>query len=565
MQSCFNARLFDELTPLYPDSDVSCGMTQYTVAGANGTCVGVSIAVCGLTPGIPLTIEVQGEHTAFKLLRMLPVPVEVNTGAKLRTEYLKNDSNTHVIRRAPFLVYDALEPVYNIVMADLTTMGLAFKTVIEYCHAHRTQHWSITLSHGGERVVLHLDVEQFPAVVPPAGRDTHKFVNWFNFDAIARYHALVKWSADYWTMLEKYLRAAVFTRQNMLAIPLEEVFEGTDLNCERLRRIIDTAKQVGIPWFQGGAFAVRAASLADDDTFYSSLDHTAIISSDEIAETFKQRAFEAFDYGTQARIALTGAHFPSAQGTQDLRTLARQLYAFIAENHLADSWIQCVLDEPNDALADTYHALAATIRAEMPGIPLFEPVLPTQKVAGALDIWCPSTDVYENDRDFYDARVAAGERLFVYTCLTPGGNYCNRLLDMERLRIVYLAWALAKYPNIEGFLHWGANQFFGSDPLKFQAAQPFGQGMGFHPKCAMFLPAGDACIFYPGFGEPLLSVRSEAHRIGFEDLCLLQTLAAKDAPAAEKIVSALFRSYDDWENSVSRYRAVRRELLLLSV
>lgn len=49
----------------------------------------MNILLDGLTPGIPVSVEVEGENTAYKLFRMIPVPVEVNTGAKQRTEYLK--------------------------------------------------------------------------------------------------------------------------------------------------------------------------------------------------------------------------------------------------------------------------------------------------------------------------------------------------------------------------------------------------------------------------------------------------------------------------------------------
>ena len=100
----------------------------------------------------------------------------------------------------------------------------------------------------------------------------------------------------------------------------------------------------------------------------------------------------------------------------------------------------------------------------MPGVPLLEPVLPTEKLEGALDVWCPYIDVYENNRAFFDAQAEKGDRLFVYTCLTPGGNYLNRLLHLERLRIVYSGCAPATYPNLEGYLHWGANQYMWMDP-----------------------------------------------------------------------------------------------------
>ena len=75
----FSAGLFDELTPCYPDTEAGTGKTEYRTAGANGTYAGVNILLDGLTPGIPVSVEVEGENTAYKLFRMIPVPVEVNT------------------------------------------------------------------------------------------------------------------------------------------------------------------------------------------------------------------------------------------------------------------------------------------------------------------------------------------------------------------------------------------------------------------------------------------------------------------------------------------------------
>lgn len=565
MSTNFKAALFDELTPCYPDTNVSEGATSYSVAGANGTYVGVNIVMSGITPGIPVTIAVKGDTTAYKLFSMIPVPVEVNTGAKQRSEYLKNDHNDNVIRRAPFMVYEALEPIENIVLPTMTTMAFCFKTIIEYCKQKETQKWHFTLSHNGENVELELMVDRYPFTVQKSGLNTHKFVNWFNFNAIALYHHVEKWSENFYSILEKYLRVAAYSRQNMLAIPLGEVFDCVDdtcvLNKERLARVVGIAKKVGITYFQGGAVAVRASSLADDDDFYNSLDHSKINHSDEIAEKFKLTAFDYFDNGTKAIVALTGEELPSEEGTNSLKSIAHQLYAFILENDLADVWIQCALDEPNDALCETYGIITSILHAKMPEIPIMEPVLPTKKVVGMLDIWCPSLDIYEQNRDFFDARAEAGDRLFVYSCLTPGGNYCNRLLDLERLRIVWLGWAPAKYRNIKGFLHWGANQFNGIDPFKRSAAMFSEQVLEFHPKKAMFLPAGDVAIFYPGFNEPLITVRSEAHRVGYEDLEMLTALLERDSHKANEIIDSVFRGYADYEKSVEKYREARKALL----
>lgn len=566
----FQARLFDELTPLYPDTDPSTGVDRYEIAGANGAYVGVHICVDGLTPGYPVNLKVEGPHRAYKLFSLLPVPVEVNTGADQRSEYLKDDHNENVIRRAPFFVYEIMEPIYNTVMPSMTTAAFAFRTPVEYCREKETKHWTITVSHRDEEHVLHVDVVQYPAVIPKADRTTHQYINWFSMETIARAHHMEKWTPAFLEMLERYLRLAVYSRQNMLNISMGDIFDldaagNPMLNEARLTALVETAHKAGMALFQGGAFCHRAENLADDDAFYASLDHEHFTTPEQIGAAFKKMAFYHFDYGKDAVFGLTGESMSAQKGQDQLRSALVQLNGYLNAHGLRDSWTQCCLDEPNDALENVYHVISRITREALPGVPILEPVLPTEAVIGDLDIWCPTVETYEKNRDFFEQRVAAGDRLFVYTCLTPGGNYCNRLLDMERLRMVWLGWAPALYPSVEGFLHWGANHSLGHDPQKRQAAMFSEQVMEYHPKYANFLPAGDPAIFYPGYETPLASVRSEAHRIGYEDLYLLKAMAQKDPDRVEKLVRQVFRGYADYEKSVEVYRQVRQALLEMAL
>ncbi len=563
----FEARLFDELTPIYPDTNpLEDGALRYTVAGANGTYAGVHIAVRGLTPGIPLSLEVKGPHRAYKLFQLIPVPVEVNTGADQRSEYLKDDHNDNVIRRAPFMIYDALEPIFNIVMPQLTTAAFAFRTPIEYCREKSVGEWTITLRHDGGEQVLALTVEQYPSVVPKAGKDTYQMVNWFDFNGIASWHNAPKWSPKYEQMLEKYFRAAVYTRQNILCIPCGELF-GLDeagepvLQEERVDTLIRIAQKAGIAYFHGGACCGRAAGAKDDDAFYNSLDHAHFTTPEEINKAFRFQAFDLFDNGTEAQFSPTGELISTEKGQAQLRSAMRQLNSYLDRKGLREIWMQSCLDEPNDALEAAYRMITSITREELPGIPILEPVLPTKSVVGALDVWCPTLANYEENQEFFEERVAQGDRLYVYSCLTPGGNYCNRLMDMERLRVVWISWAPIRYPHVEGYLHWGMNYTNGIDPFKRQAAMFSEQVLEYHPKYANFLPAGDMCMFYPGFNIPLTSTRSEAHRIGFEDLCLLQAVEKKAPGRGRAIVDKVFHGYKDYSKSVPEYRAARRELL----
>ena len=562
MADTFIARLFDELEAIYPDGDARAGADQLRVAGANGTTAGAHIFMTGLTPGLPVAVEVEGPHTAFRLSELLPVPVEANTGARQRSAYLHNDVNGTVIRRAPFYVYEALRPMYNLLNPSGVSAAVAFKTPVEYVKSVKTDEWTIRVTHRGETQVLRLSVTGYPAAVPPAGRGTHRYVNWISYANVARCHGLTMDSPAYFEMLHRYLTAAVYSRQNIM--PLSGGFFSVKkgvmtLDEKRMDQYIAAGRRAGFERFQGMAFCGRADGQADDEEFYKSLPHDEFESPDQVADAFRRVAFDKFDNGTRAIVLATGEDVQTPAGERSLRAQARLLYAYLCKNGLTDVWEQCCMDEPDDALADVYRWISGIVHEEMPGIPVMEPVLPTRAITGAVDVWCPTNETYELNREYYDERCAQGDRLYVYTCLTPGGNYLNRMLDMQRLRQVYMGWVPAIYPNVSGYLHWGFNQYSATvNPFARSACMFSERELEFHPKRAMFLPAGDCCIVYPGETGPYLTTRSEAHRIGLEDLCLLETLSPDER---EALARRLVRGYADWENDIALYRAVKEELL----
>ena len=176
-------------------------------------------------------------------------------------------------------------------------------------------------------------------------------------------------------------------------------------------------------------------------------------------------------------------------------------------------------------------------------------------IAGAIDIWCPIINDFEENELFFREREGFGEKVLVYTCLVPGGKWLNRTLDMEKLRQVYFGWGAAHY-NTGGYLHWGLNQYH---------ADPFEQSVVKHPSPVAsannFLPAGDTHIIYPGQTGPLSSIRFEAHRMGCEDYELLQKLKVSDSKLHDKLISKLFRTYTDYNLNLNDYRKTRKKLL----
>ena len=132
----------------------------------------------------------------------------------------------------------------------------------------------------------------------------------------------------------------------------------------------------------------------------------------------------------------------SEKGKRMLTQMAQRVTAMMADNRWSGAWVQGVFDEPEDPFVDRYRVLIGLLRAVKPDIRILEATM-TMNVSGLVNIWCPQVKEYQAHRAFFDGRKAAGDQVWVYTCLSPGGPWLNRLLDQERLRQIYLGWACA--------------------------------------------------------------------------------------------------------------------------
>ena len=104
----FRAALADPLAWLYADSKVECVERLDEIDVPVDGVIDVNVLLNGLSPGVPLAFSasiVSGEW-----YRMRAVPVKRNTGVRGFLEEKPGD-NPHVARRAPFEVFDVLEPL----------------------------------------------------------------------------------------------------------------------------------------------------------------------------------------------------------------------------------------------------------------------------------------------------------------------------------------------------------------------------------------------------------------------------------------------------------------------
>ena len=119
--------LRDALEFLYADSVVSgspCrSMTVDVPRGGTGS---FHVLLCDLSRGKTVRFAIRKDGRVVRnadWFRLVDVPVEKNTGPVLGVEK-RGERNPFVIRRAPFRVYDAMEPVQGSVQAVSSTMVL---------------------------------------------------------------------------------------------------------------------------------------------------------------------------------------------------------------------------------------------------------------------------------------------------------------------------------------------------------------------------------------------------------------------------------------------------------
>jgi len=517
--------LIDSLTWVYPDSEIGhdpCRCHEIDVA--RGGTVAVTILIKDAKPGTRVRFATRskaGGRTHF--FRLIDVPVESNTGSVGFTEK-EGERNEFVTRRAPFRVYDAMQPIGTAFEVKAATQAVLVHIPVAEDAKPGKREYILTVAHGKETHELKLTVMVYRTVIPPVGRKSWPFTNWFSFGNMATRHRLKPWSEEHWAMIRQYARLMAHNRQNTFWFTFGDVFTagktGLRLNRERLRRIVETFTKAGMYYIEGGHFGGRSTSEWTCPTF---------------------------------NVSLTGHLATSVEGNADIACAARQLMAEIEMNGWRGRYLQHVTDEPIKENATDYRIFVGMVHKYMPGIPILDAMM-EPSLCGSVNIWCPQAQHYQKDRDRFEAMRALGDRLWFYTCCFPGGPWLNRLLDMELIRPALLGWGAALF-RLDGFLHWGLNQYRADqNPFEMNVIPNWGGGSN-------SLPAGDTHVVYPGDGEPWSSVRFESQREGIEDLELLRLLEQKHPKQASSLVRSVIRGFDDYTKEVTVFRAARRKLL----
>jgi hypothetical protein len=481
---------------------------------------GDSFSISAVFNGVPLPISCWSQ--------LLDVPVEQNTGLDSRTEMFTNQHNPYVIRRAPFRIYEALQPlVSSTITATNTFTALRLSVPSSTFTSPGTYRIQVRArgKNWNRQGIFIAGIHR--ALLPPLPESTFFYTNWFSLDQMEEKHALTRWTKEWYAVLEAYAAMMAHGRQNCIIIPEEliSVTEGRiELDEEKLISFINVFRRHGFRYFESPHLMYRG----DEDDWTD----------------------------PELKVYLTKRRYGTPEAKRDVEEIVTLIRDFTSKYDLTHSWLQHISDEPTAVQARCYKDVVAQVRSICPDIRILEATSDRDTLVGAIDIWCPTIDDFQQNEAFFRSREHLNEKVLVYTCLIPGGKWLNRLLDQERLRQVYFGWGAAHY-NTTGYLHWGLNQY--------QTKDPFNQSVVHHPSPIAtpnnFLPAGDTHILYPGPMGPLSSTRFEAFRIGIEDFELLRMLREKDRLKATELIQRVFRNYTDYSTDLSVYRATRKALL----
>jgi hypothetical protein len=511
-------QLAEPLEWLYPDSKVGEVRTcKETDVPANGIAE-VNVLFNGLKPGHP--VKFFSGIKGGEWFRLRAVSVEKNTGPDGFTENIeKGRTNLFVTRKAPFKVYDAMEPLFDEkVTPESETMVLRFR-LRKFPSGVSVLPVELAFSQNDFRTRHSFLINVHKVNLPPVGKNSFKFTNWMDWYGSMRCHGVRSyWLDKHFATIEKYMNIAMYARQNVMPVPM---FSKKDKNTglevldeARFVRFVEMAKRIGFAYFEGPLLC-----------------------------RFGEGGWKAKDF----KVRTTGDISTTRTGATELGRIASLLASMVKRNGWQDVWYQHVADEPSKFNISEYRITVGIVRKHMPGIKLID-TIESPDFAGALDICVPKNFKYEKEKEKYEAlKTRFSDELWCYTCLTPGGKWLNRLLDQEILRSLYLPWGCHVH-SLDGYLHWGFNRYApGKTPF-----DPGYNGDG---------PAGDRNLVYPGADGPWPSLRLEAMRQGIEDIEMLRVLKNKDPKIDDALTRRVVRGFCDYTSDVSVYRAVRKELL----
>lgn len=511
---------------MYPDGDPTQGKKSIRVTAAGDSVAAAQILCDGKR--VTWRWESVGAVAlkAPQVNRLISVYVDRNTAPVDTTMVVpQGTAADYVTRLAPFDVFDAMEPMEDgaAEAAEGQMLGLYVRFPTDDTAAGVYSGVLYLTGDDGSEAAIPTEITVSSVRVPK--ERTLGIINWYSVENMATYHGVEPWSDAHWARIEEHGKLMCELHQTHIWMPPS---------------IVDVKEE-------NGSYSFDFAKAERLIRLYLSLGMKYI----EGAPLFYRKTWAHAEF----LVNVCGESVPvlSEEGYAYAQAYFTQWYAFLLKNGWYQITVQHVGDEPSSHCGTDYRIISGMIRKWMPGIKIIEATeLPD--IDGAIDVWVPKSLDYTKRRDIYDRKRVLGDEFWFYTCCFPGGEYLNRMLDMELIRTRYLHWANLLF-DLKGYLHWGLNMYQHCPggvwtgachpPKDSGAVAPVEESEQDNVNNDT-LPAGDTHIVYPLGKKVLRSVRSEMMRKGCEDYELLRLLKEKDAEATNEILSSCVRSFTDY-------------------
>lgn len=539
------ARITEKEVFFFPDDE--CGELP--------ACVNIAMPRNG-KPGLRLLIETDedevmlaltGKGFSAEFYEMIAVPVECNTGnGEEQTGdmvILPDEKPEYAVKKAPFYVYDCLRPLKTETEA-CTCLPVHGQKGAAYLCLRPSKDiepgdypLALEIQTGEGRQSCQIIVRVYDVEIPER---TFGITNWFSIEAICRFHHVEEGSTQFRELLKQYIAQMLRMRQNAFYLQLgEECVKSVDppiFDFERWRDVIELFFENGMKWLETGPLLSRG--VCEDGT------------PDMYTDVFKCAA-------------APGLPLESAAGKAFTEAFVRELAAFLKVNGWADRVLFHIHDEPDVHYKDEqtlesrkrqYTLAVGIVKKYLPEAQIIEAVK-TTGFCKDIDVAVPVTSSYEEEKEAFDKIKEDGKQLWNYVCCVPQGYWLNRFLDQPLIHCRLLFWGCEKN-QLDGYLHWGFNQFpLGMDPFQGTSC-PNHTGIGTN------FPCGDAFIVYPGKTEVWPSLRLEAQRRGAEDLELLRLLRRRNPEFHEELIGEIYNNNHTYQDDETLFSDVYENLLI---
>jgi len=353
-----------------------------------------------------------------------------------------------------------------------------------------------------------------------------KFVYWFSWDDPSKQFQVERHSEDGWRVLSRLGEPMRVHHQNVVVVPWSLVHswrraDGTLIHDFRdFDRFVRTFREQGVDrLFCLGHMGGRSTGEWECPTMQSS-----------------RHQVRRLDIGEEEQV--------------DVLELLPGIERHLESLGLLDRFAVHVADEPIPVNLASYRELSARVKQAAPRLRRLDAVH-VPNLDGALEIWVPQLNYFEQWLDQYKTAQGAGNEIWFYIAWVPQGKYPNRMIDSAAIKSRVLHWLNGIY-DTTGYLQRALN-WWGISLMSLESP-------------------GDQYICWPS--KRFIansSLRYEAEREGLEDCELMFALRdaltkrgrkRPDAQArAEAIARQAVRAPQDYTRSWEELEAVRRELL----